>query len=107
MKVIDQLNQLDRLDALIRRKATGNSRDLASRFHVSERTIYNLLETLKAFGAEIGYCRTRCSYYYVNQIKFRFNAIVEFPEERKTLGGKIYFHNYSLLQNNCRKHLHL
>ncbi|MFN3172869.1 MAG: hypothetical protein ACE362_00005 [Phaeodactylibacter xiamenensis] len=38
MKLIEQLNQLKRLDALIRRKGTGRPIDLARKFDVSERT---------------------------------------------------------------------
>ena len=63
-KFVEQLQQLQRLDALIRRKATGNPLTLASKFGVSERTIYNLLDMLKSLGAEIGYSREMESYYY-------------------------------------------
>ncbi|WP_425422649.1 hypothetical protein [Phaeodactylibacter xiamenensis] len=41
MKLIAQLQHLDRLDDLIRRKATGSSAQLAARFGCSRRTIYN------------------------------------------------------------------
>ena len=93
MKMIEQLNQLDRIDCLIRRKATGSPNKLANRLCVSRRTVFNLLETLRAFGAEIDYDRHRESYYYTNQIRFRFDAIVEFPKERAITGGAapIYF----------------
>ena len=88
MKLMEQLNQLDRLDALIRRKATGRPKDLAERLAVSERTIYNLLEILRLLGAEIDFCRARGSYYYQNEIKFRFDLVVRGSEEKKMRGGK-------------------
>ena len=64
MPLIAQLQKLDRLDGLIRRKATGSSKQLAARFGCSRRTVYNLLNILRELGAEIRYCKERCSYYY-------------------------------------------
>lgn len=75
MKLIEQLNQLKRLDALIRRKGTGRPIDLARKFDVSERTIYNYLAVLKELGAEIEYCSIRGSYFYSttnHQLHFGF-----------------------------------
>ena len=51
MKLIAQLQHLDRLDSLIRRKATGSSAHLAARFGCSRRSIYNYLKTLKELEA--------------------------------------------------------
>ena len=64
MSLIAQLQRLDRLDGLIRRKATGSSDQLAARLGCSRRTVYNLLETLRELGAEIHYCTERRSYHY-------------------------------------------
>ena len=77
MKLIEQIQLLDRLDKLIRRKATGNSQQLARRLNVSQRTVYNLLESLRAFGAEINYCRHRQTYYYTCEVKFQFEIRIE------------------------------
>ena len=63
-KFVEQLQQLQRLDALIRRKATGTPVILAAKFGVSERTIYNLIDILRSLGAEIAYSREMESYYY-------------------------------------------
>lgn len=71
MQLIEQLEQLKRLDALIRRKATGSPADLARKFGVSERTIYNYLAVLKNLGAEIEYCSVRNCYYY-KTLNYRF-----------------------------------
>ncbi|HMQ61638.1 MAG TPA: helix-turn-helix domain-containing protein [Flavilitoribacter sp.] len=64
MKLIHQIQSLRRLDALIRRKQTGNARALAEKFGVSPATIYRWMEDLKDLGAEISWCRFRQSYYY-------------------------------------------
>lgn len=90
MKLIQQLQQLERLDALIRRKSTGSPKELARKFSVSERTIYNLLEVLRQMGAEIEYCHTRCSYYYTFQIKFGYGFVKDFNVGEKNDKGGFY-----------------
>lgn len=70
MNFFEKVFMLDRLDDLIHRKGTGSPCALAKRLKVSERTVYNLLDILKAFGAEIDYCRERESYCYSNNFRF-------------------------------------
>ncbi len=55
---------LQRLDELIRRRATGNPEELAGRFQVHEATIYRYLQSLRELGAPLRYCRSRKTYYY-------------------------------------------
>ena len=50
MSLIAQLQRLDRLDGLIRRKATGSSDQLAARLGCSRRTVYNLLKRCASWG---------------------------------------------------------
>lgn len=76
MKLIEQLQLLDRLDSLIRRKGTGNYQHLATRLGVAPRTVYNLMDALKEFGAKIEYCKTRQSYYYENDIELDFSNLL-------------------------------
>jgi len=77
MKLFEQLKQLERLDVLIRRQGTGQPRQLAKKLAVSERTVYSLLDALRGFGAEIGYCRRRQSYYCRDEIKFDFKLLAK------------------------------
>ncbi|MCG8329455.1 MAG: HTH domain-containing protein [Chitinophagales bacterium] len=90
MKLIQQLQQLERLDALIRRKSTGSPKELARKFSVSERTVYNLLEALRQMGAEIEYCHTRCSYYYTIQIKFGYGFVSDSSKSLKIKRGDLF-----------------
>ncbi len=77
MKFLDALQRLQRLDRLIRTKATGDIKSLADKLEVSERTAYNLLDHLRELGAEIEYCHNRHSYHYPNgtglQIKIKLD----------------------------------
>ena len=72
MTFIEKLFLLDRLHKLILRKGTGAPSDLAYRLEVSERTVYNLINTLRDLGADIDYCNYRCSYYYKSEVVFAF-----------------------------------
>lgn len=77
MKFLEQLQRLDRLDQLIRLKATGSADSIATRLEVSRRTVYNLIEVLKVLGAEIAYCQNRESFYYLNEVQFDFSILAK------------------------------
>ncbi|WP_341840001.1 HTH domain-containing protein [Chitinophaga caseinilytica] len=60
----DTLDRLQRLDHLIRTKATGTPTQLARRIGVSERCLYKYLNLMKDFGAPIKFSNARQSYCY-------------------------------------------
>jgi len=68
-------------------KATGSARNLAGRLNVSHTTVYEIMECMKAMGAEIDYCRFKQTYFY------REDKIlaIGFVEKRKIRGGKQFF----------------
>ena len=86
--LIERLRQLDRLDALIRRKATGSREELAERLGVSVRTVTNLKQELEDLGAEICYDRERGSYVYCNRVIFDWNVVVEVDHSDGVRGGR-------------------
>jgi len=87
MKLLEKLNTLERLDQLIRMKATGTPQDLADRLEISKRNVYNLLNDLRMLGAEISYDSNRQSYQYDEQIYFDFRLVLSDNESVKTKGG--------------------
>jgi len=64
MTLEKRVKTLQRLDELIRRKATGTSADLARRLGISTATLYRQLAELRELGAPIAYNRFRQVYYY-------------------------------------------
>lgn len=88
MKLIEQLQLLDRLDQLIRLKATGTPDELADRLGVSRRTVYNLIQMLNDLGAEISYNKCRGSFQYDADIQFQFDLVITEPENKKVKGGQ-------------------
>jgi len=58
-------NKLEHLDALIRRKATGNPKELADKLGISERAWYRLRDFLtNDLQVPLSYCTKRKTYYY-------------------------------------------
>jgi predicted DNA-binding transcriptional regulator YafY len=73
--ILQKMQQLERVDCLIRRRATGKPAALAQRLSVSERTIFNLLEDLRDFGAPVRYCKDSQSYYYTDAFDLPYRII--------------------------------
>lgn len=73
MALFDKLTKLEYLNQLIAKETTGSAKELARKLNVTERTVYNLLETIKEFGTEITYSKDRQSYVYVHKIDLCFN----------------------------------
>ncbi len=75
-KTIDTFQRIDRL---MRMKATGTPNELARKLNVSPSTIYEYLLVMKnILKAPIAYCRVRKSYYYQKNGKLNFGF---HPEE--------------------------
>ncbi|MBY0476978.1 MAG: hypothetical protein K2Q24_04985 [Chitinophagaceae bacterium] len=57
-------HRINRLNDLIKIKATGTPKQLARKINTSERTLYDLLKTMKKYGAPVKYDRFKQTYYY-------------------------------------------
>ena len=84
MKFLEKLQVIERVDQLIRMKATGSSNALAARLNVSRSTVYEILECMKQMGAEINYCKYRESYCYEKEKVLA----IGFVNEKEIRGGK-------------------
>lgn len=72
MTLMTQLERLKRIDALIRRKATGSPEELAKRIHVSRATMFRHIDDLRALGAPVVYDKTRQTYRYDEPFDLKF-----------------------------------
>ena len=66
MALFEQLQLLQRLDALITQKRTGSAKDLGAKLGICRSSVFNYFDTLRQFGVEIEYCEFRKSYFYVD-----------------------------------------
>ncbi len=66
MDLFDQIELLKQIDFHIEHKSTGCPQDFASRLHMSQRTLYRLLEQLKDRNVHMEYIRAKGSYVYLD-----------------------------------------
>ena len=90
MSSIKILERLQRLHSLIEQECTGSPLELSQKLHISERSIYNLLDQLKNFNADIIYDRSRKTYYYQNDFKLQIHlsfSVISNNELTEVLAG--------------------
>ena len=108
MTFIEKIQRINRLHDLIRRKATGTPKELARKFEVSERCIYDCIETMKSMGAPIYYCRSNQSYCYEYMVSFMFGFESQVSYQKVVGGGRIItLAQNDLLQNICSGSVYL
>lgn len=94
MVLFEGINRTQMLHKLIMQESTGTPGQLARRFCLSKRQLYNLLEEFREFGAEIGYSRIRRTFYYQNdfriEIAFKVSIITEEEEKIIFAGENMY-----------------
>jgi len=64
MNIIYTKEKLERLDQLIKLKATGTPGQLAKKLNTTERTVYRMIKDLKEIGCPIYFDKVRKSYCY-------------------------------------------
>ncbi|MBK8043598.1 MAG: HTH domain-containing protein [Haliscomenobacter sp.] len=100
-KFFETLQTLERLDGLIRRKATGKPGALAQRLGISERQVYKLVSALRELGAPVVYCNKRETYYYTQEVEFRRELFVLKDDADKIKGGETFLEKVGSLQDFC------
>ena len=61
------------IDQLIRLKNTGPVEELTRKLNIGKSLWYEILNIMKAYGANIEFDRHRKTYYYVNEGSFDFH----------------------------------
>ena len=67
MDFLSYSRKIQILRELVKKKATGTPTALSKKLGVSERTVYRLLDCLKAEGFELKYDRHRQSYFEASE----------------------------------------
>ena len=88
MHLFTDLFLLQRIDHLIRTRATGTPLQLASRLETSERKAYRLIEQLREHGLPIAYDKDAHTYYYTQPVKLAFNIAVDGKNLMMITGGE-------------------
>ena len=80
MSLLKYLERAKRMDDLIRRKATGNVEEFASKLGISRSVLMEHLRDLRDLGAPIRFCDIRCSYYYEGEFNFIISRRAELQQ---------------------------
>ena len=94
MVSLEQIKRVEQLHKLIVCEKTGSPCELADRFHISKRQLYNLLDEFRDLGAEIANSRVRQTFYYSNdfhiEISFKVSLLNSY-EQKSVSGGEKSF----------------
>ncbi|KAA6303548.1 MAG: hypothetical protein EZS26_000099 [Candidatus Ordinivivax streblomastigis] len=71
----ERINRLYNIHKWIQQGETGTPDEFAEYFHLSRRQLYNILDELKDYGADIRYSRTTHSYFYANEFDISINTL--------------------------------
>lgn len=83
MTFLEKIQVIERVDGLIRRKATGTPTELATKLNVSERCVYDIINVMKSMNAPIYYCNIKGSYCYENEV----DLVIGFIDVNKNISG--------------------
>ena len=86
----EKLNLIERVDQLIRLKATGTADDLAKKLGISRRNVYLIIDVMKSMDAPILYDIYKKTFYY----EYDCELSIGFIEKEKIKGGEAKFLNF-------------
>ena len=84
MTFLEKLKTIERLDQLIRMKATGSPNHLAEKVGISRRCLFNIIDLMKTMSAPIKFCTNRQTYYY----EYDCELAIGFTDKSKIVGGQ-------------------
>jgi biotin operon repressor len=92
MHFLRQIERIQELDRLVKKRSTGSPNKLANKLGISRSHLYNLIGYLNDIGMKIKYSRSLGSFYYVNdqeELEIDFSIkIVNNENQYKIYGGK-------------------
>ncbi len=88
IKIFSDLFLLQRIDQLIRTRATGSPERLASRLGCCQRDVFRLIADLRDQGFPIAYDRHADTYYYQEPVKFNISIVVGTEKLLAIQGGE-------------------
>ena len=96
MKFAEQIERLQYLDKVIRKKKTGRPEVLARRLGVSRSQLYNLISYLNDIGMEVRFSRMQNSFYYNcpdKDLEIQFSIKIITDQKAHTIygGGFVFF----------------
>ena len=91
MSALKYIERLQRMDQLIRMKATGTSDEFAEKMGISRSVLMDSIRDLRELGCEIVYCPVSQNYYYESEGRFHIGFL---KSERHKIRGGLIFSNF-------------
>lgn len=93
MNFIKQLDRIKKAHTLILQEQTGKPDKFAQKLNISRSHLYNIIENLKDFGAQIKYSKKTESFYYTVSFQLELSYSLKIISEQET---KEIFGGFSL-----------
>ncbi len=94
MVSLEQIGRVHQLHKLIVCEKTDPLCELANRFHISKRQLYNVLDEFRYLGTEIAYGRVRQTFYYSNnfdiEISFKVSLLNSCEQKNVSCGERLF-----------------
>lgn len=71
MSLLKYIERIKRLDDLIRRSSTGDSREFSKKMGLSRTVLMENIRDMRQLGAPISYCKIRNTYYYSEDFELK------------------------------------
>jgi len=90
MKMIYQLQRIQKINRMIKSANTGSPKEFADELGISESHFYRYIEELQEMGIPIQYSRARRTYYYENNSELILTYSIKLISEKgakEIIGG--------------------
>lgn len=90
MKLLEQIDRINRLHEMIKYRRTGTPKELAHRLNLSTSMIYKLMDELRLREAPIQYSRQLGTYYYSKSFQMKITIdfkVLSEEDNYRFMGG--------------------
>ena len=90
MKMISQLQRIQKINRMIKSARTGSPREFAGELGISESHFYRYIDELQEMGVPIQYSRSRKTYYYEKNTELLLTYSIKIISEqgaKEIVGG--------------------
>ena len=90
MKIICQLQRIQKINRMIKSARTGSPKEFAGELGISESHFYRYIDELQEMGAPIQYSRSRRTYFYENNSELSLSYSMKIISEqgsKEIIGG--------------------
>ena len=77
MKFFDYLDKIEKFNKLIERGCTGTPDEFSEQLNISRTSLYDFIDELRSRNIEVGYSRTKRTFFYKNPVSLEIHFIIK------------------------------